>query len=67
MDKDSRFKDLPLEFKYELFQDCWFYAHGLATLIATGYFLDPSDEFIIKRLLNGPAVMLYEKMRLNSI
>ena len=66
MDMDNRFKDLLLEFKYELFQDCWFYAHGLATLIATGYFITPSDEFITKKLLNGPAIMLYEKMKQNS-
>lgn len=33
--------------------------HGLSTLIATGYFKTPSDNFIRRRLISGPASIIY--------
>lgn len=62
MDKDERFTNLPLEFKYQLFLECWLVAHGLATLIATDYFAEPTNEFIKKTLMDSAAVMLYKKL-----
>ncbi|MGL4910118.1 MAG: TetR/AcrR family transcriptional regulator [Cetobacterium sp.] len=62
MEKDERFENLPTEFKYELFLDCWFVGHGLATLIATDYFENPTNEFIKDKLLNSAAIMLYKKI-----
>lgn len=59
MKKDERFESLGTEVKETLTTDCWTYAHGLATLIATGYFKNPSDEFIKDRLISGPASTLY--------
>ena len=39
---------------------CWIFAHGLSTLIATGFFKDPTDEFIEKTLRENPAKTFYE-------
>ncbi len=61
MDKDRRFDELSIEFKDMLFFDCWTYAHGLATLIATGFF-SPDDEYIKQRLMEGAATMLYKRL-----
>ena len=61
MDKDSRFDNLTNEFKDNLFFDCWMYAHGFATLIATGFFT-PTDEYIQERLIEGAATMLYKRL-----
>ena len=62
MMKDRRFDDLDEDFKADLYLDCWTYAHGLATLIATNYFESISDEAISKRLLEAPATMLYKRL-----
>ncbi|MGL5088703.1 MAG: TetR/AcrR family transcriptional regulator [Cetobacterium sp.] len=62
MEKDERFNNLPIEFKYDLFLDCWLIGHGLATLIATDYFENPTNEFIKEKLLNTGAVLLYKKL-----
>jgi TRAP-type mannitol/chloroaromatic compound transport system substrate-binding protein len=51
------------EFKTKLFLDCWMYAHGFSTLIATNYFKDVSDDFIKERLVEGAATMLYKRLR----
>ncbi|MGL5001013.1 MAG: TetR/AcrR family transcriptional regulator [Cetobacterium sp.] len=69
MEKDERFNNLPTEFKYDLFLDCWLVGHGLATLIATDYFENPTNDFIKDKLLGTAAVMLYKKLddfKLNS-
>lgn len=63
MSKDPRFEGLPSDFKNELFLECWFYGHGLATLIATGYFENPTNEFIKEKLLSGAAVMLFTRIK----
>lgn len=65
MDKDSRFDKLSSEFKDMLFFDCWTYAHGLSTLIATGFFpaeKEPDEEYIKERLMQGAATMLYKRL-----
>jgi AcrR family transcriptional regulator len=59
MKKDNRFENLSNAVKETLTIDCWTYAHGLATLIATGYFKNPSDDFIRERLISGPASIIY--------
>lgn len=61
IEKDQRFHDLPEEVKETLILDCWTYAHGLGTLISTGYF-DGDDEFIKVRLLRGAGNMLYKSL-----
>ncbi|MGL6115535.1 TetR/AcrR family transcriptional regulator [Cetobacterium sp. SF1] len=63
MSKDERFKGLPCDFKDELFLECWFYGHGFATLIATGYFENPTNEFIKEKLMSGAATMLYKRIK----
>ena len=63
MSKDIRFDKLDEEFKTKLFLDCWMYAHGFSTLIATNYFKDVSDDFIKERLVEGAATMLYKRLR----
>ncbi len=60
--QDERFKEFPDEIKESLFLDCWTYAHGLATLTCTGYFENPSDEFIKERLMHGAANMIYKRL-----
>ncbi len=58
--KDERFNDLPEEIKDALFLDCWTYAHGLGTLVCTGYF-EGTDEFIRERLMLGAAKIIYKR------
>ena len=48
------------EMQEELLMKCWIFAHGLSTLIATGFFKDPTDEFIEKTLRENPAKTFYE-------
>ena len=65
IDKDDRFSNLSVEFKDMLFFDCWTYAHGLSTLIATGFFpadKEPDNEYIKERLMQGAATMLYKRL-----
>lgn len=64
MDKDTRFDKLPLELKRELFLDCWLVAYGLATLIATDFFENPTNEFIKDKLLNIAGTVLYKKLEI---
>ena len=47
----------------ELLVSCWVFAHGLSTLIATGFFKDPNDSFIEKSLRNAPAKLFYEYIK----
>lgn len=61
INKDHRFDDIPENLKDDTLFDCWTFAHGYATLIATG-FIDPSDEEIKRRLLAGPATILYKRI-----
>ncbi|MGL5124415.1 MAG: TetR/AcrR family transcriptional regulator [Fusobacteriaceae bacterium] len=60
--KDERFKDMSEEERQELFLDSWIYTHGISTLIATGYFEEPTDEYIKDRLLKAPAAIIYKKL-----
>ena len=46
--------------RIELLVSCWVFAHGLSTLIATGFFKNPTDEFIEKVLRDAPARLFYE-------
>ncbi|WP_372714435.1 TetR/AcrR family transcriptional regulator [Ilyobacter sp.] len=59
---DDRFMGLPEEIKETLFLDCWTYAHGMATLTCTGYFENPSDEFIKERLMQSAGGMIYKRL-----
>ena len=47
----------------ELLVSCWVFAHGLSTLIATGFFKDPNDNFIEKALRDAPAKLFYEYIK----
>ena len=58
--KDERFSNINEEMQEELLMKCWIFAHGLSTLIATGFFKDPTDEFIEKTLRENPAKTFYE-------
>lgn len=62
MSKDSRFSELDEEFKTNLYLDCWMYAHGFATLIATNYYENISDEVIKERLMEAAATMVYKRL-----
>lgn len=61
IEKDERFTGLPVEFKDELLLDCWIFAHGYSTLIATG-FVEPTDEEIKERLMTGAGTILYKRL-----
>lgn len=61
IEKDERFTGLPVEFKDELLLDCWIFAHGYSTLIATG-FVEPTDEEIKERLMAGAGTILYKRL-----
>lgn len=50
--KDSRFMGVEEEKKDWLFEKCWIYAHGFATLISMGFNKDSSDESIKTNLLD---------------
>lgn len=58
--KDNRFTSINEEMQQELLISCWVFAHGLSTLIATGFFKNPTDEFIEKTLRDNPAKLFYE-------
>ncbi|MDO4690313.1 MAG: TetR/AcrR family transcriptional regulator [Fusobacterium sp.] len=58
--KDKRFSCLTEEQRNELFLNCWIFANGLSTLIATGFIPNPSDEYIKEKLMSNPAKLLYE-------
>ncbi|MCI5725098.1 TetR/AcrR family transcriptional regulator [Fusobacterium sp.] len=60
MKKDSRFFHLTDDERNEIFMNCWIFLNGLATLIATGFIKNPSDDYIKEKLLNNPAKLLYE-------
>ena len=62
MSKDSRFDGLDEEFKTNLYLDAWMYAHGFATLIATNYYEEISDEEIRDRLLEAAGNMIYKRL-----
>jgi len=62
MSKDSRFDNLDEEFKTNLYIDCWMYAHGFATLIATNYYENITDEVIKERLMEAAATMVYKRL-----
>lgn len=62
MSKDERFNDLDENFKTNLYLDCWMYAHGFATLIATNYFENITDEVIKERLMEAAATIVYKRL-----
>lgn len=62
MSKDSRFMNLDEEFKIKLYIDAWTFAHGFATLIATNYYEDISDDEIKDRLLEAAGSMIYKRL-----
>ncbi|MCI6152143.1 TetR/AcrR family transcriptional regulator [Fusobacterium perfoetens] len=62
IEKDERFKGLPTEFKEGLLMDCWIFAHGYSTLIATGY-VNPTNDEIKERLLSGAGTMIYSRLK----
>jgi AcrR family transcriptional regulator len=66
MSRDERFDQFPEEKKETLFLDCWTYAHGLATLVSTGYFENPSNDFIKERLMSGAASIIYKRIEDSS-
>lgn len=63
--KDERFFKISDDIKNELFLNCWIYAHGLSTLIASGYIKNPTDEYIKEKLMNNPAKLLYSFLENN--
>lgn len=50
--KDNRFIKIDEDKKNWLFEKCWIYAHGFATLISMGFNKDSSDESIKNNLLD---------------
>ncbi|MGL4945124.1 MAG: TetR/AcrR family transcriptional regulator, partial [Fusobacteriaceae bacterium] len=66
MGRDERFAGVTEEEKVDLFLDSWIYVHGFATLIATGYFENPTNEFIKTRLIEAPASLLYKRLEKRS-
>ena len=64
--KDERLIRIDKEKQEELLVSCWVFAHGLSTLIATGFFKNPTDEFIEKVLRNAPARLFYEYIENHS-
>ena len=61
--KDERLIRIDKEKQEELLVSCWVFAHGLSTLIATGFFKNPTDEFIENALRVAPAKLFYEYIR----
>ena len=61
--KDERLIRIDKEKQEELLVSCWVFAHGLSTLIATGFFKNPTDEFIENTLRVAPAKLFYEYIR----
>ena len=64
--KDERLIRIDKEKQEELLVSCWVFAHGLSTLIATGFFKNPTDEFIEKVLRDAPARLFYEYIENHS-
>lgn len=62
MSKDGRFTDLDENFKRNLYLDCWTYAYGFATLIATNYYTEITDDIIRERLMEAAGVMIYKRL-----
>lgn len=52
INKDPRFLGVDNEKKDWLFERCWIYAHGFATLVSMGFNKDSSDESIKINLLD---------------
>lgn len=52
IDKDKRFEKVNLDKKNWLYEKCWTYAHGFATLISMGIHKENSDESIKNNLLD---------------
>lgn len=48
--KDEKLKKLSIEKQKWLLHKCWIYAHGLATLVTTGYLKDIKEEELTKNL-----------------
>ncbi len=48
--KDSKLNKLSVESQKWLLHKCWVYAHGLATLVTTGYLKDIKEEELKKNL-----------------
>lgn len=65
--KDQRFAILNEEQRNELFMNCWIFANGLSTLVATGFIKNPSDDYIKEKLLANPAKLLYEYIEKHSL
>lgn len=66
IDKDVRFNSFKKKAKEEIFIDCWIFAHGLSTLIATGCIKNPTDKYIKEKLLNNPTKLLYQRLKKNE-
>lgn len=49
-EKDEKLKNLNREKQRWLLHKCWVYAHGLATLVTTGYLVDLKEEELRKNL-----------------
>lgn len=62
MEKDIRFKNVNKQEKDKIFLDCWIYAHGMATLIATNYLENITDEEILERLKEAPEVIFNTRL-----
>lgn len=52
VEEDSRFTGIEIEKIEWLFEKCWVYSHGLATLIALDFTEDSSNESIQKNLMD---------------
>ena len=61
--KDERLIKIDKEKQEELLVSCGVFAHGLSTLIATGFVKDPNDKFIEKALRDAPAKLFYEYIK----
>ena len=62
MTEDHRFDIMDEKEKMDLYLDAWTYGHGLATLIATNYFEEISDEEIRERLLAGAGTIIHKRL-----
>lgn len=64
--KDERFTKFSDEIRDELFLNCWIFAHGLSTLVATNFIKNPTDEYIKNKLMENPAKILYDFLEKNK-
>lgn len=62
MSLDSRFDGIDEDTKMNIYLDAWTYTHGLATLIATNYFEEITDEEIKERLISSAAVIIHHRL-----